>query len=391
MIIFITIINLSTMFASKMDLNLSKELRDSQNFISDLNRILLNKTVEQKKNLYYYNICNTILTKVCNDVDNILKFHFYDLREKVLGDITLLYPSQKHNFCKTIFSILVKLEKIRKKCEWKLRDKVKITLAISDFNLYKNMIRRNLRVKLQFLKDKECKQYDENIDRKKEYEFNNEKREESKITTAKDDDSKNKKILFFFKKAEISTKKNTKKIDEENILNKVKDDDINNEKVYNVTEEKCNLTTEKEYNSKQESHYDTKKVKSSTKEHSNLTTTDSSSAEDFENNLIINIDSLSPNEKIVFSICREGLKKVLINTRIVIYGILKKNKKILFKFVDRSHVCLKSSVKHKIFQGHMKEIQIARNFMDDTIYKLKNDIIEIINSCKDEFENHFLN
>lgn len=325
MIILTTIIKLNEIVASKADLNLLNSINESKNLTKDFNYSLLDKKVDQFRNLYFYDICSTILTKLFKDVDNLLKFNFLRLRDSVLKCDASLNPSQNQNFLNLMFCILIELEELWNMYASYKENKIKTVLVFLDFNTHKNKIREQVYKRLQVVKDENIKFIDESDNEKEEVKLTSDK--ETNLIT-----EKNKKCNYFVKK-------------------------------------ESDLTTDKDGAFKN---------------------SDNLSCNEFDPNLFNDNNDLSIKNKIVLSLEKKLLQKALDNAKLRIRLLLLKYNNYLFEFIDKTHEKLKSTVKFNILRGHMDGCIIARNFVDHTIMKIKNDLKEIFDKYENELIKHLL-
>lgn len=91
------------------------------------------------------------------------------------------------------------------------------------------------------------------------------------------------------------------------------------------------------------------------------------------------------------SLGRKEIQKALNDAKLNIHSILKKHRDYLNNLLDEDHLILRSSVKYNLLKKYLDGYKITREFIDETITKVKYDANKIIDKYKDEFYQYLLN
>lgn len=279
--------------------------------------------------------------------------YYLKLRENILANVLLLDSTQKKNFDNKLINALVGLDKVLI-CESSLEDRIKIMLAFSDFNFQKNLTKIQVHKILKVKKDKKLI-LNEEARKQKESAFNLEK---------------------------------------ENCINKnIKCKIIEKEKNNLINKEEDNVLTGEKDSSKDQNYYIQQEEASTpvSEELYTLMNTKNTTFKDNKIKLIEEIDFSNSENDIILSLGRKEIQKALNDAKLNIHSILKKHRDYLNNLLDEDHLILRSSVKYNLLKKYLDGYKITREFIDETITKVKYDANKIIDKYKDEFYQYLLN
>ncbi|EQB60545.1 hypothetical protein NAPIS_ORF01919 [Vairimorpha apis BRL 01] len=362
--------------------DLNEIISDSQYLTLAFDRILLRKKEHVNESSNIHNICKTTLNELDKNIDKL--FHTY-YRQKLASYIADNTPSLKfHNKIPLINEVMLLNERyqiILKKS--KLNLKKKFTLALTEFNLNKNSIKKQVHKYLHFKEN-------EKVVGKKEIELTS--KEENNLIV--------KENINFIKNDDglMTRKENVKFVSETG--NVIAEEDVEmNEKSKNihikeqggmlVSEENGELVVEENVkaikNKEDSSKYNNYRY-STLKDYIPITKKDNLSSEDLKIRFLEDPKNFKTENEAILSFGRGELQDVLDNSRNIIHHALKKYKTYLFKHFDHSSANFKDSVDKKDFLRVQPKVrENIKKFIDDTKILVKNDLKKLIIKCEDDF------
>lgn len=183
-------------------------------------------------------------------------------------------------------------------------------------------------------------------------------------------------------------------LEKENCINKnIKCKIIEKEKNNLINKEEDNVLTGEKDSSKDQNYYIQQEEASTpvSEELYTLMNTENTTFKDNKIKLIEEIDFSNSENDIILSLGRKEIQKALNDAKLNIHSILKKHRDYLNNLLDEDHLILRSSVKYNLLKKYLDGYKITREFIDETITKVKYDANKIIDKYKDEFYQYLLN